>query len=42
MTMIMMMIIDKAMGPILGRNIGLQYQQITVQRVVGLESDAAS
>ena len=23
------------MGPILGRNIGLQYQQITVQRVIG-------
>ena len=40
MTMIMMMI--RMMGPILAKNIGLQYQQITVQRVVGLESDAAS
>ena len=40
--MTMILTIIKVMGPKLARNIGLQYQQITVQRVVGSESDAAS
>ena len=37
----MMMMMIEVKGPILAKNIGLQYQQITVQRVVGSESDAA-